>query len=133
MFATILVTSLVTFPWYTGFILCAALAVFLLLKRAGQISAARARSYLHDGALVIDVRTRAEFNSGHLKEAINIPMDEIGIAVPRQAKDKNKVLLLHCQSGMRSGIAQRKLKTMGYGNVFNLGSYGRAAAIVQGK
>ncbi len=129
MFATVLVTS----RWSSAFLFCAALAVLLLLKRAGQISAARARGYLRDGALVIDVRTRAEFNSGHLTEAINIPLDEIDIAMPRQVKDKNNVLLLHCQSGMRSGIAQRKLKTLGYSNVFNLGSYGRATAIVRGK
>jgi len=44
--------------------------------------------------------------------------------------DKNQVLLLHCLSGTRSGIAKRQLKSMGYQNVFNLGSYGRAGKIL---
>jgi rhodanese-related sulfurtransferase len=39
-------------------------------------------------------------------------------------------VLLHCQSGMRSGLAMKKLKRLGYANVFNLGSYSRASHIV---
>jgi rhodanese-related sulfurtransferase len=40
------------------------------------------------------------------------------------------VILLHCQSGMRSGVAKKKLNALGYSNAYNLGSYGRAAEIV---
>jgi rhodanese-related sulfurtransferase len=43
------------------------------------------------------------------------------------------VLLVHCQSGMRSGEARKKLIAMGYPNVHNLGSYARAVSIVRGK
>ena len=52
---------------------------------------------------------------------------------PGELKDKSRVLLLHCLSGGRSGIAKRQLKGMGYTNVFNLGSYGRAKQIVSGE
>jgi rhodanese-related sulfurtransferase len=46
-------------------------------------------------------------------------------------KDKSHVLLLHCASGMRSGMAQKKLNSMGYNtNAFNLGSFGRTGRIV---
>jgi rhodanese-related sulfurtransferase len=76
------------------------------------------------------VRSPGEFNSGHLAKAINIPVDEIEMALPKRVKDKNQVLLLHCASGMRSGVAKGKLNGMGYANAFNLGSYGRAAKIV---
>lgn len=113
--------------------ICIILAVFLaffLLKRAGQISSKEALAHLKSGALVIDVRTPSEFSSGHLPSAINIPLDQIEIALPRRVKDKSQVLLLHCQSGMRSGVAKKKLKALGYKNVYNLGSYGRAAEIV---
>jgi phage shock protein E len=44
-------------------------------------------------------------------------------------KDKNQVLLLHCASGMRSGVAKQKLKSLGYANFFNLGSLARARKI----
>jgi len=116
--------------------ICIILAVFLaffLLRRAGQISAKEALDHLKRGALLIDVRTPFEFNSGHLPSAINLPLDQIEIALPRRVKDKSQVLLLHCQSGMRSEVAKRKLKALGYLNVYNLGSYGRAAEIVSKK
>ena len=67
---------------------------------------------------------------GHLPNAINLPLDQIETALPRHVKDKNQVLLLHCQSGMRSGVAKKKLNALGYSNAYNLGSYGRAAEIV---
>ena len=105
-------------------------AVYSIWKRASQISLKRAVAYLKDGALVIDVRRSAEFNSGHLPNAINLSVEEIETALPRRVKDKNQVLLLHCQSGMRSGVAKTKLTGLGYANTFNLGSYARAARIV---
>jgi rhodanese-related sulfurtransferase len=82
--------------------------------------------------LVIDVRSAGEYSSGHLPRAINLPLDDIEVSLPRRVRDKNQALLLHCQSGMRSGVAKKKLKALGYANAFNLGSYGRAAQIVDG-
>ena len=105
----------------------------MLLKRTGQIGEKDAVTRLKSGALVIDVRTPAEFNASHLPSAINIPLDQIETALPRRVKDKNQVLLLHCHSGMRSGAAKKKLNVLGYTNVFNMGSYGRAMQIVGGK
>ena len=104
--------------------------IYSIWKRSSQISTKRAVAYLKDGALVIDVRSSAEFSSGHLPNAINLPLEEIETALPRRVKDKNKVLLLHCQSGMRSGVAKSRLTGLGYANTFNLGSYARAARIV---
>jgi phage shock protein E len=117
--------------WTTTLIITAVVAVVFMLKTAGQISAKDALAHLKNGALVIDVRSPGEFNSGHLSAALNLPLDEIETALPRRVPDKNQVLLLHCQSGMRSGMAQRKLKSMGYAKVFNLGSYGRAESILK--
>lgn len=119
--------------WTTIAIFVAAVLVFLFLKRAGQIAAKDAQAHLQNGALVIDVRTPGEFSSGHLSGAINLPLDQIEKSLPRRVKDKSQALLLHCQSGMRSGIAKRKLNALGYVNAFNLGSYGRAARIVNSK
>ncbi len=119
--------------WTTLSIVAAVLVVFILLKRSGQISIKDAATQLKNGALVIDVRTPAEFNSGHLAKAINLPLDEIESSLPRRVRDKNQALLLHCQSGMRSGVAKKKLQALGYAKVFNMGSYGRAASIVNGK
>jgi phage shock protein E len=114
----------------TAFIIVIFLAAFILIRRAGQISSKEALVYLNNGALVIDVRTPSEFSFDHLPSAINIPLYQIETTLPRRVKDKSLVLLLHCQSGIRSGLAKRKLKALGYSNAFNLGSYDRAAQIV---
>jgi phage shock protein E len=79
------------------------------------------------------VRTAGEFVAGHLPIAVNLPAGEIETSVTRRVKDKDQVLLLHCQSGARSSIAKKKLKSLGYLNTFNLGSYDRASHIVYGK
>ncbi len=119
--------------WITLAVIAALVISFIFIKRSGQIAEEEAREHLKNGALVIDVRTPGEFSSGHLKGAINIPLDGIESTLPRRVKDKNQVLLLHCQSGMRSGIAVKKLNGIGYANAFNLGSYGRAARLLSSK
>jgi phage shock protein E len=120
---------------WTEEILILAIVVILysIWKRSSQISTGSAVEHLKNGALLIDVRSPAEFSSGHLPNAINLPLEEIETALPRRVKDKNQVLLLHCQSGMRSGAAKAKLKNLGYANAFNLGSYARAARIVSAR
>ncbi|HTX20352.1 MAG TPA: rhodanese-like domain-containing protein [Candidatus Aquilonibacter sp.] len=115
--------------WIPILILAAVVAAVLIMKKAGQISAKDAAAHLKNGAPVIDVRSPGEFNSGHLPDALNFPLDEVETAVPRRFKDKSQVLLLHCLSGMRSGMARRKLKSLGYANVFNLGSLARAQKV----
>jgi phage shock protein E len=111
-------------------ILAIVVILYSIWKRSSQISTGSAVEHLKNGALLIDVRSPAEFSSGHLPNAINLPLEEIETSLPRRVKDKNQVLLLHCQSGMRSGVARSKLKGLGYTSAFNLGSYARAARIV---
>jgi len=118
--------------WTIALIIALAIAVLVVPSLVGRISLEDAHAHLKNGALVIDVRSPGEFNSAHLPNAINVPLGEVECALPRRVKDKNQVLLLHCHSGMRSGMATRKLKRLGYINVFNLGSYARAARIVIG-
>jgi len=122
----------VAMNWEIVFAIAVALAVIFILKRSSQISSKNALEYLKNGAVVVDVRSPAEFNARHLQRATNIPLGEIETVLPRRVQDKRQVLLLHCQSGMRSGMAAKKLKVLGYTNAFNLGSYARAAKIVGG-
>jgi phage shock protein E len=85
---------------------------------------------LQEGALVIDVRSPEEYRGGHAPGARNIPLHELADTLPREIPDKDKVILLHCQSGMRSLNGMRQLQRLGYKNVFNLGSLTRANQIV---
>lgn len=116
--------------WTIVIIAVAVLAGFYLLKRMSFVSEETARQHLANGALVIDVRSPEEFQSGRVPNAINIPLGELREQLPAQVKDKNQVLLLHCLSGGRSGIAQQQARAMGYANTFNLGSLSRAQEIV---
>ena len=119
--------------WTILLFFAAALLLVIVLRRAGLISAQAAREHLRNGALVIDVRTPGEYAAGHLPKAIHLPLDGIETTLPKRVPDKNTVLLLHCQSGSRSGMAKRKLQAKGYTHAFNLGSLGRAGKIVSGK
>ena len=116
--------------WSTILIMGLVLVAFLGLKRLGWASAKLARTYLQQGALVVDVRSAEEFKAGHLPNVVNIPLGELPSVLPRRVADKNQVLLLHCLSGTRSSLAKSQLKRLGYTNVFNLGSYGRAKRIL---
>lgn len=104
----------------------------LKLRAAGTLPAASAREHLKQGALLVDVRTVAEYNTAHLTNAINIPLDQIEQELPRRVPDKGQVVLLHCRSGRRSGVAEQQLRALGYTNVFNVGSYGQAEKLVNG-
>jgi phage shock protein E len=73
------------------------------------------------GATVIDVRTKAEYQSGHLKKSVNIPLDSLSANVKKI--DKNKPVITCCASGARSGAAKSFLKSNGFVSVYNGGSW----------
>ena len=114
----------------TWLVIGGVVAAFLLLKRLTLVGPAAARDWLNKGALVIDVRSEGEFQERHLPGAINIPLGQLREEIARRAPDKEQPLLLHCLSGGRSGMGKSALKRLGYRNVFNLGSYGRAEKIL---
>jgi phage shock protein E len=105
-------------------------AAYVYLWRSGQQALKYAREYQNQGGLLIDVRSPAEYKSGHLPRAINLPLNELDTYVPRLAQDKNQILLLHCKTGLRSELAAQRLQRQGYSKAFNLGSYGRAARLI---
>lgn len=79
------------------------------------------RELIQNGAIILDVRTPNEFKSGHIKNAINIPVDQLNAKL-KQLKDKDQCVICYCASGMRSGMAKRMLAGNGYKNVYNGGS-----------
>ncbi|MEX2379544.1 MAG: rhodanese-like domain-containing protein [Vicingaceae bacterium] len=75
-----------------------------------------------EGAVVLDVRSPMEFNGGHYREAMNIPLDQLEQKV-NQLTDKNKPILTCCVSGARSGTAKRILESKGFTRVYNGGNW----------
>jgi phage shock protein E len=116
--------------WTSLLVVVALVAGFFLWRHLTQISPDEARRFLSEGALVIDVRSPEEFQQGHVTGALNIPLGDVTVEVPRQVPNKDQILLVHCLSGGRSGIATHQLKGLGYTRVFNLGSLARAQSVV---
>jgi len=118
--------------WTIFILVVVVLAALFAWQRGSLVSAELARQHLAAGALVIDVRSSAEFRSGPVPGAINIPLGELRERITRHAQDKQQPILVHCLSGGRSAIAQKQLQGLGYTKAFNLGSVGRAQAILTG-
>lgn len=119
--------------WVFYCLIMLGLIAFMVMRRSGQISTKEGAELVKRGAMIVDVRTPDEFNSGHLSQAFNMPVDEIQSTLPGKVKDKNRVILLHCKTGIRSKKAKAALARVGYANVFDMGSYERAFKIVSGR
>ena len=102
----------------------------VLVKRASLSSKVEVVESMKSEYVIIDVRTPAEYNSGHVTNAKNIPLARISTAGEELPKDKNVVIFLYCLSGARSGSAASVLKKKGYTAVKNLGSISRAKSLV---
>ena len=81
-----------------------------LLGFGNQVSAIK--NYIAKGAIIIDVRTVAEYNSGHIEGSKNIPLDTILDHIVK-IQNLNKPVIVCCRSGMRSGQATSILKEHG--------------------
>ena len=92
-----------------------------LFLRASTISGARARELVGGGALLVDVRSKAEFVSGHIEGAVNIPVSELEARIA-ELGDKQGSIVLYCHSGARSARAKWYLESQGYTTVANLGA-----------
>ena len=69
--------------------------------------------------IIVDVRTKEEYDESHVKGAINIPYDEID---EKTNLDKTKTILVYCKSGNRSTKAFDTLTSLGY-NAYNMGAF----------
>jgi len=70
------------------------------------------RELVDNGAVLLDVRTPEEFKAGHIKGAINIPVDQVKSRI-NEIRGKNKPVITYCRSGMRSRTAQSILRSAG--------------------
>lgn len=73
------------------------------------------------GAVLVDVRSAAEFASGNAPGSVNIPLQELGTRF-QEIPDTAPVVLC-CASGTRSGMAKMVLKKKGYQQVYNAGKW----------
>jgi len=98
--------------------------VFWAIRRARQTSPKQARLLVDTGALLLDVRTPAEFEAGHLPGAINLPLPKL-TANPAAVGDPQRPVVVYCASGTRSAVASTVLRRVGFAQVADLGSMSR--------
>ena len=74
----------------------------------------------NEQVVLLDVRTEEEFVTGHIANAINIPVDELEQRLD-ELKDKKSKILVYCKSGIRSAMACEILAINSFTNVYNIG------------
>jgi rhodanese-related sulfurtransferase len=77
-----------------------------------------------NGAIILDVRSKGEYASGHIKGSVNIAVEKLAGNL-HKLKNKSKPIITCCESGMRSAAAKNILKSNGFTNVYNGGGINR--------
>ena len=86
----------------------------------GDINIEELENKIKQGAILIDVRSKQEYNEGHLQGAINIPEYEITRRVQNEIPKKNQLIVIYCEYGTRSRNTYIRMRQMGYTNVYSL-------------
>lgn len=111
--------------WLGGALLVVAFVVLLLrpflpVRGVADLSAGAFRAKWEQTAngLLIDVREPREYRSGHIRQAVNVPLSRWAAESSRLPKDRP--IFVYCQSGMRSKSAAKRLAKTGHGPIYNL-------------
>lgn len=88
-----------------------------------QISGEEAAQIMErkENYVLLDVRTREEYENAHIPGAICIPNETIGTEEIPELPDKDQLILVYCRSGNRSKQAAEKLAALGYTNIVEFG------------
>ena len=110
-------------------VILAALSGFMLIfpslrskiSGAGEVDPTGAVQLInHDNALVLDVREANEFSSGHIANAMHIPLNQLSDNANTLEKYKEQAIVVNCRSGSRSAMACSTLSKLGFTKVYNL-------------
>lgn len=96
--------------------------MFNTIKKLLGIKTTDYAQLMAEGAIIIDVRTSGEFNTGNIDGSINIPVNKLSASI-NKLKAKKKPIITCCASGSRSASAKAILERGGLANVYNGGSW----------
>lgn len=101
--------------------LAAAAYEFSKARAGGQaVGPTDAVRLMNQGALLLDVRTQAEFDSGHIIDARHLPQEQAAQAAETLKRFKDKIVITCCDTGTRASAVGRVLRTQGFSKVVNL-------------
>ena len=86
-----------------------------------EITVGEAYRLISAQEIMVDIRTREEYDGGHIENAVLVPNESIGSEMPEALPDKEATLLVYCRSGRRSKDAAQKLLELGYQKVCDFG------------
>jgi rhodanese-related sulfurtransferase len=94
--------------------------------KSNQLNQDKAYAQLQEDKtiLLVDVRTKEEFRDGHIKNAVNIPLNTLAQRVSGMLPHKDQRIFVVCLSGARAAEATDYLKKSGYLKVENIGGVG---------
>ena len=105
-----------------SFVLVAALLIYNLLQgNKGSLDPSGATDLInHQDAVVVDVRPAADYQKGHIINAVNIPSNGFANQINSLNKYKDRPIIVSCRSGSQSQAACQQLRKAGFEKVFNL-------------
>jgi rhodanese-related sulfurtransferase len=98
-------------------------AIMMYHQRIGASSVGPQKAVMlinRQGAVVVDVREKKEFDTGHIVDSINIPLAKLKQRLSELRKHKEKPVVVVCKLGQHSGDAAKTLQESGYAEVFRL-------------
>lgn len=93
-----------------------------IFRQSYQISYIEAKQIMKEDplAILLDVRSKQEYNEYHLDGAVCIPNFEIANQIPKVIENKNQTIIVYCKSGARSKKTISILKKMGYQSLYEI-------------
>ena len=104
-------------------LLLASALLFGCAEASGQVSSITPEELLSEApanALILDVRSEQEYGGGHVPGAINLPHDELENRLIELNDEKDRPLIVYCESGRRAGAAESILIGAGFSDVRHL-------------
>lgn len=89
-------------------------------KRINQTCPAQALRLIKDGAVLLDVREKDEFEQSHLQGATHLSRGLLEMKIGEVAPDKSATIICYCTGGNRGALAADTLQQMGYQKVFSI-------------
>ncbi len=100
-----------------------AVAVYELRERSqafAGLSTPQAVRLMNQGAIVLDLRSKAAYDAGHIGDARNVPAADLEAQAESLKKWRDKSVITYCDSGINGANSARTLTKLGFTKVFNL-------------
>ena len=94
----------------------------MLLALSGCCSPGQCKITMKKNAVLLDVRTPAEYQKGYLQGAINLPQADVDTKAATVVHSKDTPVYVYCRGGREAAMATEKLLKQGYSDVHNLGA-----------